>query len=210
MNREQKTGIRDQRTEIRDQGPVVASSSEFEETLRLLASLPAPDGLEERVETGLKAAPRAATGKARILRWPATRCLENSWARAAAAAAIVAVVVGGGWGICSLVQPSQPARAIAAPPRVVAPSGGFSNAGAMRTPQTLNGPIVAPPTVAKPATVAPPAAVPAAQTTSKPVAQPKAQPDTKIETHSSQKLLHPAKPTQTNQSIGEPAALPAK
>ena len=61
--------------------------------------------------------------------------------RGAAAAAIVFVVAGGGWGIYIRVQQPQPARVIAMPPRV---SGGFSNAGAMRTPNTLNGPLVAP------------------------------------------------------------------
>jgi hypothetical protein len=206
MNREQRTEIRDQKSGIRNQGTAAASSSSFEETLRLLASLPAPEGLEERIETSLKAAPRAGAGKARILRWPVALCLENSWARVAAAAAIVAVVVGGGWGICSFVQPSQPARAIAAPPRVAAPSGGFSNAGAMRTPQTLNGPIVASPTVAKPAAVAPPAAAPAVQ----PTAQPKAQSAAKSVAQPNQKPLQRAKPTQPNQDIGEPVALPAK
>ena len=75
--------------------------------------------------------------------------LDNAWmqsslARMAAAAAIVAVVVGGGWGVISRVQPVQPARAITIPPRVSAP-GSFSSAGAMRTPQTLNGPVVAQP-----------------------------------------------------------------
>jgi hypothetical protein len=71
--------------------------------------------------------------------------------RSAAAAAIVFVVVGGGWGISSRVQPSPQVRAITVPPRVSAP-GGFSSAGAMRTPQTLNGPVVAHPATAAPKT----------------------------------------------------------
>jgi hypothetical protein len=171
-------------------------SSDFEETLRLLAHLPAPEGLEERVEAGLRAAPR----NARILRWPVALRAENAWVRAAAAAAIVAVVAGGGWGVYLGVQTVQPARVIAVPQHIAAPGGGFSNAGAMRTPQTLNGPIAAPPAVAKPAAVAPPASTPAVKPVAKPVTTPAAQ--------SSQKPLHPAKPTSAKK-IAEPATLPA-
>jgi hypothetical protein len=176
-------------------------SSDFEETLRLLAHLPMPEGLEERVEAGLRAAPHVATGKARILRWPVALRLENAWVRTAAAAAIVAVVVGGGWGVYSSVQMVQPARVIAVPQHIAAPGGGFSNAGAMRTPQTLNGPIVAPAATAKPAAVAPPAATPAVKPAAKPVAKSAAQP--------SQKPLHPAMPASAKKTTAEPATLPA-
>jgi hypothetical protein len=123
-----------------------------DETLRLIASLPAPQGLEERVLAGLRAAPR----RARVLRWPALSRPSSGWMRAAAAAAIVAVVAGGGWGIHSLVQPIQPSvRSAVLPPRPAA-AAGFSSAGAMRTPQTLHGPVLvqqvtAPPSQAKPA-----------------------------------------------------------
>ena len=134
-----------------------SSSGEFDETLRLIARISAPEGLEERVQVGL----RTVSPKARILRWPEALRLENAWmqnlARAAAAAAIVAVVVGGGWGVSSRFQPNQPTSAIAVPPLVTS-QGGFSSAGAMRTPQTLNGPVVA-----HPATVAPETAKPAAK-----------------------------------------------
>jgi hypothetical protein len=129
-----------------------SASGEFESTLRLIAGLPAPEGLAERVQAGLLAAPCAAsgraTGRARILAWPAALRLENGWlqsslARSAAAAAIAAVVAGGGWGVYSRVQFNQPQRGIALP-HLAAP-GGFSSAGAMRTPQTLNGPMAARP-----------------------------------------------------------------
>jgi hypothetical protein len=118
-----------------------------EETLRLIASLPAPEGLEERVHSALRAAPRTA----RILHWPVALTSSSAWMRSsamrsAAAAAIVCVVAGGGWSIYSRVQPP---KVIAMPAHVAAP-GGFSNAGAMRTPQTLNGPVVKHP-VPKPA-----------------------------------------------------------
>lgn len=106
-----------------------------EETLRLLAKLPAPEGLEDRVMAGLKSAPRGA----RVLSWPAALRPGGSWMRAAAAAAIVFVVAGGGWGIYSRVGPPQAPRAIALPPHA---GGGFSTAGAMRTPETVKGPVV--------------------------------------------------------------------
>jgi len=146
-----------------------SGSGEFDETLRLIARLAPPEGLEERVKAGLRAAP--ASGKARIFAWPKLR-LETAWMRSAAAAAIGAVVVGGSWGIYSHVQSNQPSRAIATPPRVSA-QGGFSSAGAMRTPQTLNGPMVAPAAAAHPATAAPlvakPETEPAATVKSVPV-----------------------------------------
>lgn len=132
-----------------------SDSSEFESTLRMIASLPAPEGLAERVQAGLRTAPHtasvAAAGRARILAWPKALRLENgSWqsslARSAAAAVIAAVVAGGSWSVYSRVQLNEAQRGIALP-RVAMPSG-FSSAGAMRTPQTLNGP-----RVARPATV---------------------------------------------------------
>jgi len=78
------------------------ASSAAEQTLRLLAQLRSPEGLEDRVIAGLHSAPR----RGRILYWP--RTLGGSggaWIRGAAAAAIVFVVAGGGWGsthACSL------------------------------------------------------------------------------------------------------------
>jgi len=116
-----------------------------EATLRLLARLPAPEGLEDRVMAGLKSAPRSA----RVLRWPMALQPAGSWMRGAAAAAIVFVVAGGGWGIYSRVQPAQPGRAVTMPPHVGA-AGGFSSAGAMRTPETLKGPVLTQPVIAKP------------------------------------------------------------
>jgi hypothetical protein len=110
-----------------------------EATLRLIAKLPAPDGLEDRVNAGLKSAPR--TG--RILVWPAMLHPAGGWMRGAAAAAIVFVVAGGGWGIYMRVQPNLPAKVIVMPRSGA--GGGFSSAGAMRTPQTLKPPVVAEP-----------------------------------------------------------------
>jgi hypothetical protein len=70
-----------------------ALSSPEEEILRLIASLPAPEGLEERVHATLRAAPR----RGRVLAWPMALRPESSWMRTAAAAAIVFLVAGGGW-----------------------------------------------------------------------------------------------------------------
>jgi hypothetical protein len=107
-----------------------------EATLRLIAHLPAPDGLEDRVQAGLRTAPRTA----RVLAWPGAFSPAAGWLRAAAAAAIVFVVAGGGWGIYSRVQPGLPVHGVAGP-RMVGP-GTFTEGGAVRRPQTLAGPVV--------------------------------------------------------------------
>jgi hypothetical protein len=128
--------------------PEQAGSGGFEDTLKLIARLPAPEGLEERVKAGLHASQLVGPRPARILDFPALRPGRN-WMRSAAAAAIVFVVVGGGWGVYSRVQQPRAAQVIVMPPRVAAP-GGFSNSGAMRTPNTLNGPTVVLPVMPKP------------------------------------------------------------
>ena len=69
--------------------------------------------------------------------------------RATAAAAIVFVVAGGGWGVYSRVQPVAQPKVIAMPAPINA-AGGFKSAGAMRTPQTLQGPVLARPVVEMP------------------------------------------------------------
>jgi hypothetical protein len=123
-----------------------SGASAAEETLRLIAHLPVPEGIEDRVLRGLQT--RQST--ARVLAWPTALRAGGNWMRSAAAAAIVFVVAGGGWGIYSRVQQSQPANAAVQQP-YIAPSRGFSSAGAMRAPQSLNGPVVA----AHPVTVPP-------------------------------------------------------
>jgi hypothetical protein len=118
------------------------------ETLQLIARLPAPKGLEERIQAGVSANLRATPKTSRILSWPKGFRERGSWRqsaalRAVAAAAIVCIVLGGVWGILSLVQVAQPVNAIAQPPHAPAAAGGFSSAGAMRLPQTIQGPVVA-------------------------------------------------------------------
>jgi len=135
-----------------------------EDTLRLIAQLPAPEGIEDRVRAELRAAPR----RARVLSWPAALRSDSPWMRSAAAAAIVFVVAGGGWGVYARVQQPQLARVIVMPPRVAAP-GSFSSAAAIRTPNTLNGPVVANPVTVKPVTVKPVTETTPAQVVQKPV-----------------------------------------
>ncbi|MDE3150021.1 MAG: hypothetical protein KGL37_11190 [Acidobacteriota bacterium] len=120
-------------------------SGSAEETLRLIASLPAPEGLEDRLRAGLSSRPRPG----RVLAWPASLRPSGNWMRATAAAAIVFVVAGGGWGVYSHVQQGQSAKVIVLPLRTQAP-GGFSSAGAMRTPRTLSGPVLNHPAEARP------------------------------------------------------------
>jgi hypothetical protein len=115
-------------------GPFPGSA---EETLRVIAKLPAPAGLEDRVRATLKSAP----SNGRVLDWPASVRSQSSWMRSAAAAAIVFVVAGGGWGVYTHVQQNQGAKVLAMPPQVAHP-GGFASAGAKRTPQTIPGPTV--------------------------------------------------------------------
>ncbi|MGB6194441.1 MAG: hypothetical protein WBF42_18390 [Terracidiphilus sp.] len=126
----------------------IEAGRQAEATLRLIAGLPAPGGLEDRVQQAVQQALIKAPPTARIVAWPLSRerwsrerWMQSSFTRGAAAAAIVLAVGGGGWGVYSHVHPPQAQRVIAMPLRVGAP-GGFSNAGAMRTPQTLNRPVL--------------------------------------------------------------------
>src|ERR1700747_663796 len=85
----------------------VSRIGEPEETLRIIASLPAPEGLEDRVREALERAPRTAS----VLPWPSQIGSGGGWVhsrlvRGAAAAAIVFVVGGGGWGGYSRVPPA--------------------------------------------------------------------------------------------------------
>jgi len=112
-----------------------------EDTLRLIAGLPAPEGLEDRVHARLRTAPRTAG----LLHWPFAPVMgyriHSTAFRTAAAAAIVCVVAGGGWQIFSHVQTAPQPNAIVQPARI-GNSGSFSNAGAMRTPDTLDRPVL--------------------------------------------------------------------
>ena len=117
-----------------------AEPGEAEATLRAIAGLPAPAGLEDRVKARLERQP--AGSSARVLEWPAGSWVHSAWMRGAAAAAIVVVVAGGSWGVYSRVQPRQMPIAI---PHLGG-AGGFSSANAVRTPKTLDAPTVTPQT----------------------------------------------------------------
>jgi hypothetical protein len=105
-----------------------------EDTLRLIATLPAPEGLESRVHAALRYAPR----QGRVLAWPLR--VDAAWVRSTAAAAIVMVVAGGGWGVYSYIQPSLIAKSQV--PARVGGTSGFATTDAKRSPQTLNPPVV--------------------------------------------------------------------
>jgi len=122
--------------------PAVALSP-AEETLRLIAGLPAPEGLVERVQSGLHAGSATKLSTGRVLRWPAVRSgwMHSTAVRGAAAAAIVCVVVGGGWRIYLRVAPAPTAKVVVMPARVGS-AGGFSSANAIHTPDTLKGPVL--------------------------------------------------------------------
>ena len=128
-----------------------SASATGEESLRLIASLPAPAGLEDRVHAALRNAPPSS----RVLAWPTALKPQSNWMRTAAAAAIVFVVAGGGWGVYTRVEQNHAAKVVVMPPRIAEP-GGFAGAGAKRTPQTLPGPTVTLP--AKPLKARPKAA----------------------------------------------------
>ena len=126
----------------RDENDLRSPTGEAEKTLRLVAGLPAPEGLVERVQEGVRRAPRG-----RLLEWPMA-LMPGRWVgvqalRGAAAAAIVCVVAGGGWRIYTRVQtPAVPTANVVVMPARVGTQGAFSNAGAMRTPDTLNKPVL--------------------------------------------------------------------
>lgn len=103
---------------------------EAEETLHLIANLPAPDGFAERLRGRLRETPAVPVRAGRVLSWPSA-----VW-RGAAAAAIVCAAAGGAWGVYRQVAPVAAARN-AAPQVRVRPEGGFANAGAMRTPDSV-------------------------------------------------------------------------
>ena len=126
-----------------------AAVANAERSLRLIASLPAPLGIEDRVKAGLRETP-IHTG---VIAWPLSSQNGSGWSqisylRAAAAAAIVFVVAGGGWGVHARFRPAPAPTADAVPQRIEG-GGGLSAAGAKRTPNTVEGPKIAVPEKAR-------------------------------------------------------------
>jgi hypothetical protein len=117
-----------------------------EDTLRLIAALPAPEGLEGRVKAGLRSVPRRGT----VIAWPfsASETWMQSGSRAAAAAAIVLAIAGGGWGVYSHIQVA-PVPSAFIQPQLPNGAGSFSTAGAVHVPQTVQGPVIAAPVLEK-------------------------------------------------------------
>jgi hypothetical protein len=114
-----------------------------EETLRIIATLPVPAGLEGRMKAGLRSAPRHGM----LMAWPfspAGGWMHTAAMRAAAAASIVLAVAGGGWGVFSHNQ-IAPVPSALVEPQWPNGAGRFSTAGAMHVPQTVEGPVLAAP-----------------------------------------------------------------
>ena len=125
-------------------------AAEAEKTLRLIATLPAPKGIETRVKGRLQAAP----SRPYVIEWPFSSRDGSGWMRgsgirAAAAAAIVLIVAGGGWGVYSRTHVAQAPTALVAPAGQGSGASGFTGANATRKPQTVVGPVV--PTQSTPA-----------------------------------------------------------
>jgi hypothetical protein len=120
-----------------------AATIDAELSLRMVASLPAPVGIEDRLKAGLRVAP-VQTG---VIGWPLSSPNRAGWAqvsymRAAAAAAIVFVVAGGSWGVYARFRPAPAPAAVVVPQRIDG-GGGLSAAAARRTPKTVEGPTIA-------------------------------------------------------------------
>jgi hypothetical protein len=131
-----------------------ASVTDAEKTLRLIATLPAPEDIADRVKAGLYAAPRNAG----VISWPASatgrRWTQLAAMRGTAAAAIVLAVAGGAWGVYTHIRIAPEPAAVATPQRLDG-SGGLSAAGAVRKPQTLEGPVVSVPVDAEQSSAVP-------------------------------------------------------
>ncbi len=125
-----------------------ADVADAEQTLRLVASLPAPKDLEERVKASL----RTGHQRAEVVAWPFPSAgrswMQNAAMRTGAAAAIVLVIAGGGWEVYSHIQPAAVPTAVSAP-QPLSGRGGFSTAGTKRVPQMLDEPPVALPVIEK-------------------------------------------------------------
>jgi hypothetical protein len=118
--------------------------SPAEQTLRMLAHMPAPEGLSARVQASLRTAPQrerlSLGGVFGLSGW-----MRSSALRTAAAMGIVCVVAGGGWQIYSHVQTSPGMQGVALPVHVNSgdsSQGGFSTSGAIAKPDPLKAPVI--------------------------------------------------------------------
>lgn len=128
------------------------SEEDLDKTLHLLAQTPVPEGFKDRLHVALRKAAAEEPQRGRLLAWPKLGAAEAwsaqpqglgvRWMRLAAAVLIAAAVFASGWGVAWHQQASNAAAAPKAPLVRPLPAGGFSSAGAMRTPQTLQAPVV--------------------------------------------------------------------
>lgn len=119
--------------------------SPAEQTLRMLAQLPTPDGLLARLQASLRTGPQRRRLFSFNSVFGPSGWMHNAAARTAAAFGIVCVVAGGGWRIYSHVQTSPGMQGIAVPVRVntgTAGEGGFSTSGAIAKPDPLKAPVI--------------------------------------------------------------------
>jgi hypothetical protein len=117
-----------------------------EKTLRLIARLPAPEGLADRVQARLQATVLTAPRSGQLLPWPPP-LTPGGWRyrsalRGAAAAAIVCVVAGGGWRVYSHVKPGPGARIVMMPTPAAGAGRGFSIGGSVYTPDPRSGSVL--------------------------------------------------------------------
>ena len=121
-------------------------------TLQLLAQAPLPEGLNDRLKAALHKASAEAPQRGKVIAWPSApeeatatgqpQTVGVRWMRLAAAVLIAAAVFASGWGVAWHQESANSAVAPKAPLVRPLPAGGFSSAGAMRTPQTIEGPVV--------------------------------------------------------------------
>jgi hypothetical protein len=116
--------------------PMYESEHEAEETLRLVATMPPPAELTDRVHQRLAMEKDSAPRRSFWSLWmPAQRF------QFAAAAVLVVAVAGSTW---SVYHTNRGSKIVAPVPHAVDSGGGFGTAGAERVPPTLN-PIKVPP-----------------------------------------------------------------
>jgi len=124
---------------------------QIDETLHLLAQAEIPAGLEVRLKANLRKA-ASEPRPAKVLSWPQSgnAAIANvassafGWHRAVAAIFLAAAILGCAWSVL-WQQKTRSASIEQSHPMVrPLPAGGFSNAGAMRTPRTLEGPMAGP------------------------------------------------------------------
>ena len=121
------------------------SLSPPEQTLRMLAKLPPPDGLSARVQASLRTAPRRSSFFSFGNVFGLSGWQQIGALRTVAAFGIVCVVAGGGWQIYSHVQTAPGTQGSAVPVHVNAgesSQGSFSTSGAIAKPDPLKAPVI--------------------------------------------------------------------